>query len=54
MFEHRIAQKKGKRELFAKYRIRVAYVLRDYTESERIHAPSDSNAELAGFHPEGA
>jgi heme-degrading monooxygenase HmoA len=47
LFEHRIAQKKGRRELFAKYRIRVARVSRDYTESERTQAPSDSNAELA-------
>ena len=46
LFEHRIAQKKGKSELFAKYRIRVAQVVRDYTESERTHAPSDSNAQL--------
>jgi len=51
LFEHRIAQKKGMSELFAKYRIRVAHVLRDYTESERTHAPSDSNAEFADFHP---
>lgn len=47
LFEHRIAQKKGKSELFAKYRIRVVQVLRDYTESERTHAPSDSNVQLA-------
>ncbi len=52
--EHRIAQQKGKRELFRKYRIRVARVLRDYTESERTHAPSDLKAEFAGSHPKGA
>jgi heme-degrading monooxygenase HmoA len=46
LLEHRIAQKKGKRELFTKYRIRVAHVLRDYTESDRTHAPSDSNVVL--------
>jgi heme-degrading monooxygenase HmoA len=47
LLEHRIAQKKGKKELFEKYRIRVAHVLRDYTDSDRNQAPSDSNAALA-------
>lgn len=42
LFEHRIAQKKGKTELFEKYRIRVAHVTRDYTESNRSQTPSDS------------
>lgn len=46
LLEHRMAQKKGKKELFASYRIRVANVLRDYTDSERDQAPSDSNAAL--------
>ena len=46
LLEHRFAQKKGKSELFAKYRIRVAHVLRDYTESDRTNAPSDSNIVL--------
>jgi heme-degrading monooxygenase HmoA len=46
LLEHRIAQKKGKKELFEKYRIRVARVLRDYTGSDRNQAPSDSNAAL--------
>jgi len=54
LLEHRIAQRKGKSELFTKYRIRVANVLRNYTESERAHAPSDSNAELADCHPKDA
>ena len=47
LLEHRIAQKKGKNELFTRYRIRVAHVLRDYTESDRTFAPSDSNVALA-------
>jgi len=47
LLEHRIDQKKGKKELFEKYRIRVAHVLRDYTDSDRNHAPSDSNTALA-------
>jgi heme-degrading monooxygenase HmoA len=46
LLEHRIAQKNGRSGLFAKYRIRVAQVLRDYTESDRTHAPSDSNIAL--------
>lgn len=40
---HRLAQQKGKNELFSKYRIRVCSVVRDYTESERGQAPLDSN-----------
>ncbi len=44
LVEHRIAQQKGRARLFSKYRIRVANVLRDYTDTERAQAPSDSNA----------
>jgi heme-degrading monooxygenase HmoA len=40
--EHRIAQRKGWMGLFTKYRIRVARVVRDYTESDRSGAPADS------------
>jgi len=47
LLEHRMAQKKGMKELFEKYRIRVAQVLRDYTDSDRNQAPSDSNATLS-------
>ena len=43
LMEHRDAQKKGKDSLFHSYRIRVAQVLRDYRESIRNEAPSDSN-----------
>ena len=43
ILEHRSAQKKGKESLFHSYRIRVAQVVRDYTESDREEAPSDSN-----------
>jgi len=42
MLEHRSAQKKGKDSLFHSYRIRVAQVVRDYTESDREEAPTDS------------
>ncbi len=44
--EHHVAQKKGKESLFHSYRIRVAEVLRDYSESDRNEAPSDSNKVL--------
>jgi len=43
LLEHRTAQKKGKESLFHSYRIRVAQIVRDYTESDRNEAPSDSN-----------
>ena len=46
VFEHRAGQKKGKDDLFHSYRIRVAKVVRDYTESERKAAPADSNEVL--------
>ncbi len=46
LLEHRSAQKIGRESLFHSYRIRVAQVLRDYTESERVDAPSDSDAVL--------
>lgn len=40
---HRLAQQKGKNEIFSKYRIRVCAVVRDYTENDREQAPLDSN-----------
>lgn len=47
LLEHRQAQKDGKEKLFESYRIRVAEVVRDYTESSRKFAPSDSNNYLS-------
>ncbi len=44
--EHRVAQNQGKKSLFHSYRIRVAQVIRDYTESDRKEAPPDSNETL--------
>ncbi|WP_319576715.1 antibiotic biosynthesis monooxygenase [uncultured Desulfobacter sp.] len=44
--DHRTAQKKGKEALFESYRIRVARVVRDYTDSDRNNAPVDSNDRL--------
>lgn len=39
---HRQAQRQGRSELFAGYRLRVASVLRDYGLLERGQAPADS------------
>lgn len=40
--EHRAAQAKGRREIFADYRLRVVSVMRDYGMKEREQAPRDS------------
>jgi len=47
VLEHRMAQRRGKEFLFRSYRIRVAKVIRDYTETNRNEAPSDSKTALA-------
>ena len=39
---HRMAQAKGRGEVFADYRIRVASVMRDYSMHARDQAPADS------------
>jgi heme-degrading monooxygenase HmoA len=39
---HRMAQAKGRGEVFADYRIRVASVMRDYSMRARDEAPADS------------
>lgn len=39
---HRAAQARGRSEVFAGYRLRVASVLRDYGMHERKEAPPDS------------
>ena len=39
---HRAAQKAGRGEVFADYRLRVCQVLRDYGMTERDEAPADS------------
>lgn len=41
---HRAAQRTGRGQLFADYRLRVAQVLRDYGMNEREQAPPDSRA----------
>jgi heme-degrading monooxygenase HmoA len=44
--DHRTGQAQGRAAVFADYRIRVAQVLRDYTQTLREEAPNDSNAAL--------
>jgi heme-degrading monooxygenase HmoA len=39
---HRVAQARGRGEIFADYRIRVASVMRDYSMAARDEAPLDS------------
>ena len=39
---HRAAQREGRSQVFAGYRLRVASVLRDYGMHERAQAPTDS------------
>lgn len=40
--EHRLAQARGRKGIFADYRLRVAEVSRDYGLTERTQAPADS------------
>jgi len=40
--KHRHAQAKGRSSLFSNYRIRVGYISRDYSMSERGQVPNDS------------
>jgi heme-degrading monooxygenase HmoA len=42
--DHRKAQAKGRANIFADYRIRIAGVVRDYTMKERAQVPNDSRA----------
>src|SRR5688572_6650528 len=42
--QHRAAQGKGRGELFADYRLRIAGVIRDYGMRERAQVPEDSRA----------
>ena len=41
---HRRAQAKGRAEVFANYRLRIAGVIRDYGMHEREQAPQDSRS----------
>jgi heme-degrading monooxygenase HmoA len=39
---HRATQSKGRSGVFSDYRLRVAHVIRDYGQTDRVQAPSDS------------
>ena len=39
---HRLAQAKGRAEIFRDYRLRIAAVVRDYGIADRAEAPADS------------
>ena len=41
---HRRAQDKGRNQVFANYRLRIAGVIRDYGMTDRAQAPKDSLA----------
>lgn len=41
---HRAVQARGRKEIFADYRLRVAAVIRDYGMQSREEAPADSRA----------
>lgn len=40
--EHRLAQQKGREEVFRNYRLRVVSIIRDYGMFDREQAPGDS------------
>lgn len=42
--EHRLAQRKGRQEVFQDYRLRVVSVIRDYGMHDRAQAPDDNKA----------
>lgn len=42
--DHRRAQAKGRGEVFADYRLRIAGVVRDYGMADRAQAPRDSRS----------
>jgi heme-degrading monooxygenase HmoA len=42
--DHRIAQSRGRAEIFRDYRIRIASVIRDYGMRNREQAPADNRA----------
>lgn len=41
---HRDAQRRGRSEIFADYRLRIAGVIRDYGLNDRDEAPADSRS----------
>ena len=43
VMQHRMSQKEGREKLFESYKITVCSTIREYTDTEREQAPSDSN-----------
>lgn len=41
--QHRMSQKEGRDKLFESYSITVCSAIREYTDTNRLEAPSDSN-----------
>ena len=49
--EHRMSQKEGREKLFESYKITVCSVcsaIREYSETDRVQAPADSNSYFGG------
>ncbi len=44
--QHRMSQAEGKNKLFENYKITVCKAMREYTDTDRENAPSDSNKHL--------
>lgn len=47
---HRMSQQEGRERLFKSYRITVASVIREYSDSNRNEAPADSNEYFHNKH----
>lgn len=47
--EHRATQGRGRAQIFANYRLRIAGVIRDYGMTDRTEAPSDSRTRHDGL-----
>ncbi len=41
--QHRMSQAEGKNKLFERYKITVCNAVREYSDTDRVQAPSDSN-----------
>ncbi|UZE51676.1 antibiotic biosynthesis monooxygenase family protein [Rhodopseudomonas sp. P2A-2r] len=47
--EHRATQGRGRAQIFANYRLRIAGIIRDYGMTDRAEAPSDSRTRHDGL-----
>lgn len=41
--QHRMSQLEGRKKLFESYKITVCVTIREYSDTERVQAPADSN-----------